>query len=211
MSTVEKTYPQKEIYVIVSDGKHAKYTVFIPKQNISMHRIRKAIETIQDLDEFKKGIMYHEDVINYFDLQGIVAKMKPSFKVMYLNAKEKKIKAATRSKALDFLESVVKEYYSIADLKTVPDGAKARSRRFMVCKEIFCYLAKTKIKNIGYGEVADRLAYKTHVTAMHHFKKVEGWLDQGDQMVSEDLDAIESLMASKMIGQEESVTNDIQN
>ncbi len=196
----------KHIFICVTDVNGRRYTIEIPPQFESMHVLKDTIHQIQMSKEFVSGRMHHDDVCNMFIINGLVAKVKRDFQIMYLNpAIQKALDQKTKDEALDIIQETIMEYYKIPPEKEKQWG---RNRNIMAYKEMFCYITLTRYPLATQEEVAKRIGYKTHVTAWHHKKKIEDWLRNEYQTIMDDVSNIDTKLSVKLLGISKEVKDD---
>jgi hypothetical protein len=198
----------KHIFIVVSDAAGKKYTVEIPKQDVSVYRVRKTISKIQTDENFLNGKMRHDEVINYFNIKGIFARAKFDFKVMYLNPVVRaRMRDKTVSQALKIIYECVATYYRMRpeDLKS-----KSRLKRYVMFREMFAYIAKTRCDRATYWEIGEELGGMSHCTMLHHKNKIDGFVETGDEMVTHDISEIDRLISLRLIEEDKKVSKEIQ-
>lgn len=196
----------KHIFICVTDVNGRRYTVEIPPQQVAMSTLKAVIHEIQMNKEFISGRMHHDDVANMFTMNGLVAKIKRDFQVMYMNpAIQKALDEKTKTEALTIIRDIVRDYYKAPEEKSL---LKARKREVMMFKEMFCYIALTRYPLATQEEVAKLIGYKTHVTAWHHKNKIAAWMDQEYKTVMDDVSNIDAQLSVKLLGISKDVSED---
>lgn len=196
----------KHIFICVTDVNGNRYAIEVPPQQENMSRIKDTIHQIQTNKEFIGGRLHRDDVANMFTINGLVAKVKMDFKIMYLNpAIQKALDEKTKTEALDIIQGVVMEYYHINKDRS---QAKLRHREFMVYKEMFCYIALTRYPRCTQEEVAAKVGYKTHVTAWHHKNKIASFIENEYQTFIDDSNNIDTRLSIKLLGINKGISED---
>lgn len=203
---MKKTPITKHIFIAVTDVSGQRYVIEIPPQAESMLAIKDAIHEVQMNKKFMSGKMHHDDVCNIFIINGLVARVKKDFKLMYLNpAIQKALDERSKDEALGIIQGVVMDYYKVEPEDT---ESKARNRDIMMYKEMFCYIALTRYPMTTQEEVARKVGYKTHCTVWHHKRKIEGWVDREYQTVMDDIANIDMRLSVRLLGINKEVKED---
>ena len=191
----------KHIFVVVKDNSGKKYSIEIPKQQASVYRIRKIANSIQYNVDFVSGHMKKDDVLNVFRMNGIACSLKHDLKIMHMEPKvRKELNDKGVREALSLVLDVTAKYY---DIKEADRKSTSRNGRQMIFKEMFCFIARTRVPRAGFIEIAETIGLKAHATALHHHKKIQAWLDNGDENIENDVDEIDRRIAAVVMSEED--------
>lgn len=189
----------KHTFVVVKDHNGKKYTIEIPKQNISTYRLRKIMQTVEYHKDFVSGVMKKDDVLNTFRMQGIACSFKQDFKVIRMEPKvRQEMSNKSVTEAIDIVLKIVSDVFKVDDTKT-----KSREQQFISFKEMFCYIARTRVPKAQWSDIAEKIGYKTHATAIHHSNKMQGWLDHEDPVMENYVEEIDRRIALAVLSEED--------
>lgn len=191
--------PSKHIFVIIEDAAGRRYTIEVPQQQVSIHKIRSVINNIGYHPDFVAGHLTKDDVLNMFRMNGIAANFKSDFQIMYMKPKvRQELMSKSTKDALDLVQDVIAQHY-----KVPAETLRGRKKDVMRYKEMFCFIARTRIPNAPWKEITDRMGYKTHAVAIHHCKKIQGWIDAQDHVATIDVEEIDRKVAAAVLGDPE--------
>lgn len=84
-----------------------------------------------------------------------------------------------RSKRILSLDNIFADICTVFEVAVEKCKTRTRFTEYIICRKIFCYVAKKKT-GFSYKQIAEFIGGRDHTTAIHHTRKVEGFLKVKD-------------------------------